>query len=100
MDKERIELLIRDTTPNHKLLGLGLEHFKLPVTEALAASSVRLPTFPELRDDEVNKIIVAIYKFFGPMIKEKEEKKMSCRCECHQEAVSGCLNCKCWGEDY
>lgn len=65
MDKEGIELLIRDTTPNHKLLGLGLEHYSLPVTESLATSSVRLPTYPELRDDEVNKIIVAMYKFFG-----------------------------------
>ncbi len=68
MDKEKIELLIRDTTPNHKLLGLGLDHFKLPVTESLATSSVRLPTYPELRDEEVNKIIVAIWKFFGPQI--------------------------------
>lgn len=64
MDKQGIELLIRDTTPNHKLLGLGLEHFKLPITESLATSSVRLPTYPELRDDEVNKIIVAMFKFF------------------------------------
>ncbi len=64
MDKEGIELLIRDTTPNHKLLGLGLEHFKLPVTEALATSSVRLPTYPELTDDEVQKIIAAVNKFF------------------------------------
>src|SRR3990167_9647708 len=63
MDKKRIELLIRDTTPNHKLKGLGLEHYNLPVTESLATSSVRLPTFPELRDDEVNQIIVAIYQF-------------------------------------
>lgn len=68
MDKEGIELLIRDTTPNHKLKGLELEHFSLPVTESLATSSVRLPTYPELRDDEVNKIIVAMYKFFAPQI--------------------------------
>ena len=68
MDKKRIELLIRDTTPNHKLKGFGLEHFNLPITESLATSSVRLPTFPELRDDEVNQIIVAIYQFFGKKI--------------------------------
>lgn len=64
MDKQGIELLIRDTTPNHKLKGLGLEHFKLPVTESLATSSVRLPTYPELRDDEVNKIITVMFHFF------------------------------------
>lgn len=66
MDKKKIELLIRDTTPNHKLLGLGLERFKLPVTESLATSSVRLPTFPELRNDEVKEIIKAIWKYYKP----------------------------------
>lgn len=64
MDKKGIELLIRDTTPNHKLKGLGLEHFSLPITESLATSSVRLPTYPELRDDEVRTIIKAIWEFF------------------------------------
>lgn len=68
MDKEGIELLIRDVTPNHKLKGLNLEHFKLPITESLATASVRLPTYPELTDQEVNKIIVAIWKFFGKQI--------------------------------
>ena len=68
MDKEGIELLIRDVIPNHKLKGLNLEHFNLPITESLAVSSVRLPTYPELTDDEVNKIIVAIWKFFGKKI--------------------------------
>lgn len=65
MDSVGIELLIRDTTPNHKLKGLGLEHFKLPITESLAKSSVRLPTYPELYDYEVKKIIDAMYVFFS-----------------------------------
>lgn len=65
MDKKGIELLIRDVTPNHKLPGLGLEHFSLPVTEAHATSSVRLPTYPELRNDEVNQIIKAIREFYS-----------------------------------
>jgi len=69
MDKKGIELLIRDVIPNHMLIGLGLEHFDLPITESLATSSVRLPTYPELRDDEVNKIIVAIGQFFGKKMK-------------------------------
>ncbi len=68
MDKKGIELLIRDTTPNHKLKGLGLEHFSLPVTESLATASVRLPTYPELTNDEVEKIITAIWAFFQPQI--------------------------------
>lgn len=65
MDKKGIELLIRDVTPNHKLKGLGLEHFKLPVSEAHATSSVRLPTYPELYDKEVKEIISAIREFYG-----------------------------------
>ena len=70
MDKKGIELLIRDTTPNHKLKGLDLDHFNLPITEAHATSSVRLPTYPELTDAEVDKIIVAIWQFFGRRYEE------------------------------
>ena len=65
MDKQGIELLIRDVTPNHKLPGLGLEHYSLPVTESLATSSVRLPTYPELTDKEVKTIINAIQEFYA-----------------------------------
>lgn len=65
MDKKGIELLIRDTVPNHKLKGLGLEHYELPMTEAMAISSVRLPTYPELTDSEVKQIIKAIRTFYG-----------------------------------
>lgn len=65
MDKKGIELLIRDVTPNHitykRFFPKGL---KLPVTEALATSSVRLPTYPELTNQEVYQIITAIWQFF------------------------------------
>lgn len=64
MDKKGIELLIRDTTPMHKTPGLGLEKFNLPVTEALATSSVRLPTYPEMTDNEVSQVIAAIREFY------------------------------------
>jgi len=64
MDKQGVELLIRDTIPNHKLKGLGMSHFKLPVTERIAAQSVRLPTYPELTDDEVKYVISSIQKFY------------------------------------
>ncbi len=60
MDKKGIELLIRDTTPNHitykRFFQKGLS---LPVTEDLATSSVRLPTYPELTNQEVKTIIKA-----------------------------------------
>ena len=64
MDKQGVELLIRDTIPNHKLKGLGMSHFRLPVTERIAVQSVRLPTYPELRDDEVKYVIDSIRKFY------------------------------------
>ena len=64
MEKEGVELLIRDTTPNHKLKGLGLEHFNLPVTEKLAREQARLPIYPELEQEEVEYVIESIKKFY------------------------------------
>jgi len=68
MDKKGIELLIRDTTPNHKMYEWYFGKLSLPITEAHATASVRLPTYPELTNDEVNKIIVATWQFFGKKI--------------------------------
>ena len=65
MAERGIELLIRDTTPNHKLKGLGLEHFNLPVTESIAKEAVRIPIYPELEDDEVSYIIDSVKAFFN-----------------------------------
>lgn len=65
MDKKGVELLIRDTTPNHKLKGLGLEHFNLPVTERMAGEAVRLPTYPELTNKELDYIIKCVKEFFN-----------------------------------
>jgi len=64
MDGRGVELLIRDTTPNHKLKGLSMEHFKLPVTERIAVQSVRLPTYPELTDEEVLFVIKSVQDFY------------------------------------
>jgi dTDP-4-amino-4,6-dideoxygalactose transaminase len=64
MDKKGVELLIRDTTPNHKLKGLNMDHFNLPITEKLATRSVRLPTYPELTDKEVNFVIKYIRDYY------------------------------------
>jgi len=64
MDKVGIELLIRDVVPNHKLKGLGLEHFNLPITERMAKEAVRLPTYPELTDIELLYIVKKINQFF------------------------------------
>jgi len=65
MDGKGVELLIRDTIPNHKLKGLGMEHFNLPITERIARESVRLPIYPELTDKEVNYVIKCIKEFYN-----------------------------------
>ena len=65
MDKKGVELLIRDTIPNHKLKGLGMEHFNLPTTEKVAKESVRLPIYPELTDKEVNYVIKCVKEFYA-----------------------------------
>lgn len=65
MDGKGIELLIRETTPNHKVYDLGLAHYKLPVTESISTDAVRLPSYPELYNDEVNFIIGSIREFYG-----------------------------------
>jgi dTDP-4-amino-4,6-dideoxygalactose transaminase len=64
MDKKGVELLIRDTVPNHKLNGLGMGHFNLPITEKIAVESVRLPIYPELTDKEVKYVIDSVRKFY------------------------------------
>ena len=55
-----IEILIRDLIPNHRLKGLSLEKFVLPITEKLAKVQARLPIYPELYDSEINKIIKTV----------------------------------------
>jgi len=66
MENERgVELLVRDTTPNHLLKGLNLEHFHLPVTEKMAAEIVRLPLYPELTNEEVNYVIACVKDFYS-----------------------------------
>lgn len=62
MTSKGVELLIRDVTPNHKIKGYGLD-FNLPVTEKLASTSVRLPTYSELTNKEVNYIIKVIKEY-------------------------------------
>lgn len=65
MDSKGIELLIRDTTPNHKMYEWYFAKLDLPMTDELAKSSVRLPTYPELYDEEVDEIINAVREYCG-----------------------------------
>ena len=60
-----IETLTRDIIPNHKMKGLGLEHWDLPVTEQLAAQVIRLPLHEWLKDNEVAYIIKSVKEYFN-----------------------------------
>lgn len=64
MDTKGVELLIRETTPNHKVRLLGLDHYSLPVTENISKDAVRLPCYPELTDQEVAYIVQSIKEFY------------------------------------
>lgn len=63
LKKTGIETLTRDRVPNHKLDGLGLDQFNLPVTEQLAQQVIRLPLHEWLRDNEISYIITAVKRF-------------------------------------
>lgn len=65
MDKSGIEVLIRETTPNHKVYNLGLDHFDLPVTENISTDAVRLPAYPEMYDEEIMIVINEIKAFYA-----------------------------------
>lgn len=65
MDDRSIELLIRETTPNHKVKLLGLDHFNLPMTENISKDAVRLPCYPELSDGEVAYIVQSVRDFYA-----------------------------------
>lgn len=65
MDSKGIEILIRETTPNHKVKNLYLDNFNLPVTESISKDAVRLPAYPELEDEEVKYIISAVKEFYS-----------------------------------
>lgn len=64
MDSKGIELLIRETTPNHKVKLLGLDNFDLPMTESISKDAVRLPCYPELTNLEIEEIINATKEFY------------------------------------
>ena len=64
LEGKGVEILIRDTTPNHKHWGLGLE-CDLPMTEKLAQESLRLPIAPELTNEQIDYVISTIKEFYA-----------------------------------
>lgn len=59
-----VETLVRDSVPNHKIPGLNLEKWDLPITERLAKEVIRLPLHEWLTDDEIEWIILSVKKYF------------------------------------
>ena len=64
LKKKGIETLTRDSVPNHKMKGLGLSHWNLPVTEMLAPQIFRLPLTPEMTNKEVEYVVKCVRDFY------------------------------------
>lgn len=64
MKKNGVETLVRDSTPNHKMTGLKLDQFNLPLTEQMAREVVRLPLHEWLKHWEIKYIIETVKSFY------------------------------------
>lgn len=65
LEKAGIGTLDTDLLPNHLYPGLGLDHFKLPNTERIVATSVRIPCNHFMTLDEAMYVAETIKKFYG-----------------------------------
>lgn len=59
-----IEVMVSWRTPLHKQKALGLEHFKLPVTEQICSEVISLPMYPELTDNQVEYVCKKIKEYY------------------------------------
>ena len=64
LEEKGVEVLVRETVPNHLQKELGLSHFKLPNTERFAKEKIRLPIVPELTNGQVEYVIGCIKEFY------------------------------------
>jgi dTDP-4-amino-4,6-dideoxygalactose transaminase len=65
LQKSGIEVLVSWRMPMHKQKALGLDRFKLPMTERISSEVISLPMYPELTDEEVEFVIEATRKYFA-----------------------------------
>jgi len=63
--KSGVEVLVSWRVPMHKQKALGLDRFKLPMTERISAEVISLPMYPELTNEEVEFVIEAVRQFFA-----------------------------------
>lgn len=59
-----IEILIYWSPPFHHHKGLGLNHWKLPMTERVSQEVLSLPLYPELKDINQEIVIDGVRSFF------------------------------------
>ena len=64
LEKNGVETLISWPIPMHHQPALGLNHFRLPQTEAISREVLSLPMYPELTDEQVNHVIKVVQDFF------------------------------------
>jgi dTDP-4-amino-4,6-dideoxygalactose transaminase len=64
LQQSEVEVLVSWRVPMHKQKALGLNRFKLPMTERISAEVISLPMYPELTDGEVEFVIEAVKNFF------------------------------------
>jgi dTDP-4-amino-4,6-dideoxygalactose transaminase len=64
LQKTGVEVLVSWRMPMHKQKALGLDRFKLPMTERISAEVISLPMYPELTDQEVEFVMGAVKNFF------------------------------------
>jgi dTDP-4-amino-4,6-dideoxygalactose transaminase len=60
-----IEVLIKDPVTLHHQKNLGLNNFRLPISEKLAKQVISLPMYPELADEHVEYAISCVRGFYG-----------------------------------
>ncbi|MCX6671984.1 MAG: DegT/DnrJ/EryC1/StrS family aminotransferase [Euryarchaeota archaeon] len=58
-----VEIIISWPVPLNKQPKLGLQHFRLPVTEKVSNEVISLPLYPELEDDQVEYVIDVLHDF-------------------------------------
>lgn len=59
-----VETLGVGMTPNHKHKGLGLEKYKLPMTEKIVAESVRLPCNQFMTERQISYVLRKVRAFY------------------------------------
>jgi dTDP-4-amino-4,6-dideoxygalactose transaminase len=54
------------TTPVHRHKALALDHWHLPMTDAIAREFLYLPISPELSDEQLRHVIACLRRFYRP----------------------------------